>query len=225
MKVLLVDDDVAYSTALAQALGKCGHEVVVAHTAADALRCGPRDLALIDLGLPDRDGIELCADLRRHGDLGVIVLSARTAEVDRVAALRAGADDYLCKPFVFGELVARADAVLRRRRPGPAGERTVGAVRLDLDRHEVWAGDLQIRLSRKEFQVLHLLSDFPNAVVSRERLAAEVWHSDLNTVAHTMDVHMAGLRGKLRGHAVIRMVRGVGYRLDMWDPMTSRSTG
>ncbi|HEV8556685.1 MAG TPA: response regulator transcription factor [Actinophytocola sp.] len=213
MKVLLVDDDEQFAAALAKALRRSGHQVVVAHTAAAALSAGPADLVLLDLGLPDRDGLAICETLRRRGGPGIIVLSGRTGEADRVAGLRCGADDYLCKPFVFGELAARIEAVLRRVRPRPAGARLVGELHLDLDRHEVRAGGRLIHLNRKEFQILRLLSDRPGVVLSRQQLVAEVWQTHYLSSFHTLDVHIARLRAKLGGSAVVQAVRGVGYRL------------
>jgi DNA-binding response OmpR family regulator len=213
VRVLLVDDDERFATALTKALRKSGHDVIVTHTAADALLAGPSDLVLLDLDLPDQDGHHVCGTLRRRGDMGIIVLSGRTSEAERVKGLRRGADDYLCKPFAFGELLARIEAVLRRVRPSPAGKRVVGELHLDLDRHEVRAAGRQIRLNRKEFQILLLLVDAPGTVLSRKQLVSEVWNSVHLADSHTLDVHIARLRAKLGASATVRAVRGVGYRL------------
>jgi len=213
MRVLLVDDDQRFATALTAALRRSGFDVDHAATAAAALSAPPTDLILLDLGLPDGDGVEVCRRLRRHSDVAIIMLTARGEERDRVAGLRCGADDYVVKPFGFAELQARMEAVLRRARPRPAGVLEVGQLRVDLDRHRAFVGPEPITLTRKEFHLLAVLAAQPEAAVRRERLLSEVWHTSWRGTSRTLDVHMATLRSKLGGAAQIQTIRGVGYRI------------
>jgi DNA-binding response OmpR family regulator len=213
MRVLLVEDDFRFARALAAALRRSGYEVDHVTTAAQAFAAPLADLVLLDLGLPDTDGVEVCRQLRAHSDVGIIMLTARAEERDRVIGLRCGADDYVVKPFGFAELQARIEAVLRRARPRPAGVHTIGRLQVDLDRHTAWVGDAEILLTRKEFQILALLVAQPEVAVKRERLLAEVWHTSWRGTSRTLDVHMATLRSKLGDGVQIQTVRGVGYRL------------
>jgi DNA-binding response OmpR family regulator len=213
VRVLLVEDDRRFAAALSDALRRSGYDVDHVRTAAQALAAPRCDLVLLDLGLPDEDGVDVCRRLREHSDVGVIMLTARAEERDRVVGLRCGADDYVVKPFGFAELQARIEAVLRRARPRPAGARIVGDLRLDLDRHQAYARDEPIELTRKEFQVLAVLTEQPGAVVRRERLLAEVWRTSWPGTSHTLDVHLGTLRSKVGDAVRIQTVRGVGYRV------------
>lgn len=213
MRVLLVEDDLRFARALTAALRRSGYEVEHSPTAAAALAAGSCDLVLLDLCLPDGDGLELCRRLRESGDVAIIMLTARGEERDRVAGLRCGADDYVVKPFGFAELQARVEAVLRRVRPRLAGARTVGRLRVDLDGHHAYLDDTPLVLTRKEFQLLALLVAQPQVAVRRERLLAEVWHTSWRGTSRTLDVHMATLRSKIGGGAQIQTIRGVGYRI------------
>jgi len=214
MRVLLVEDDLRFATALTAALRRSGYQVDHAPTAADALAAPPGDLVLLDLGLPDVDGVEVCRRIRAQSDVGIIMLTARSEERDRVIGLRCGADDYLVKPFGFAELHARIDAVLRRARPRPAGVRTAGRIRVDLDQHRAYVDGESITLTRKEFNLLAILAAAPAVTIRRERLFQEVWHTSWPGTSRTLDVHMANLRAKIREEiALIETVRGVGYRL------------
>jgi DNA-binding response OmpR family regulator len=213
MRVLLVEDDHRFATALTAALRRSGYDVDHAATAAAALAAPPCDLILLDLGLPDGEGIEVCRRLRQHSDVAIIMLTARGEERDRVVGLRGGADDYVVKPFGFAELQARMEAVLRRARPRPAGAYTVGRLRVDLDRHHAYIGDEPVPLTRKEFQLLAILVAQPEVAVRRERLLAEVWHTSWRGTSRTLDVHMATLRSKIGAGAQIQTIRGVGYRI------------
>lgn len=218
MKIVIVEDDQRFATTLSRALGRCGYDVLPVGTAREALAGSPGDLVLLDLNLPDGDGQEVCARLRERSSVGIIVLSGRMTEQDRVTSLRAGADDYLVKPFGFGELLARIEAVLRRAKPEPVGELLAGALRLDLDRHEATVGGDALPLNRKEFHLLALLAAQPERVQPRERLLSEVWHSTWSAASRTLDVHIARLRSKLGDRAQIETVRGVGYRLNLPAP-------
>src|SRR5436309_423002 len=148
MRVLLVEDDVRVAGALEAALRRRGYDLLRAGTAAEALAAPPVDLVLLDLGLPDRDGIEVCRELRRRGDVAIIAVTARAQERDRIAGLRTGADDYVVKPFGMAELQARIDAVMRRaaRSVPNRGRVTVEDVTVDLDAHRVTVGDREIPL-------------------------------------------------------------------------------
>jgi DNA-binding response OmpR family regulator len=213
VRVLLVEDDRRFATALTAALRRGGYDVDHVRTAAEAGAAPGYDLVLLDLTLPDVDGVEVCRRLREHSDVGVIMLTARSEERDRVIGLRCGADDYVVKPFGLAELRARMEAVARRARPRPAGARVVGDLRLDLDRHEAYAQGELVPLTRKEFQILAVLSEQPGVVVRRERLFTEVWRTSWPGTSHTLDVHVGTLRSKLGDAARIQTVRGVGYRV------------
>jgi DNA-binding response OmpR family regulator len=214
MRILLVEDDNRFADALMVALRRQSFDVLRAATAAAALAGPATDLVLLDLGLPDMDGIELCRRLRAGGDVAIIAITARGEERDRVMGLRAGADDYLVKPFGIAELRARIDAVMRRVRPAARPAVAAGDLRIDLARRLVTSGDgTAIALTRKEFELLAALSRQPGVVVSRERLLIEVWQNPWPGAQRTLDVHMATLRAKLGDPKVIQTVRGVGYRL------------
>jgi DNA-binding response OmpR family regulator len=213
MRVLLVEDDFRFAAALTAALRRSGYEVDHVPTAAAALSAPPTDLVLLDVGLPDGDGVDVCRRLRAQGDVAIIMLTARGEERDRVVGLRGGADDYVVKPFGFAELQARIEAVLRRARPRPAGMRSVGGLRVDLDQHRTYVGDELVTLTRKEFHLLSLLVAQPEAAVRRERLLAEVWHTSWRGTSRTLDVHVATLRAKIGEGAQIETIRGVGYRI------------
>jgi DNA-binding response OmpR family regulator len=213
MRILLVEDDFRLASALAAALRRSGYDVAEAATAMQAVAAPPTDLVLLDLGLPDGDGIDVCRELRAGSDVAIIVLTARGEERDRVEGLRAGADDYLVKPFGYAELHARIAAVLRRARRRPAGVMTVGRLRVDVDRHQAFDGDEPITLTRKEFQILAILTAEPGVTVRRERVMVEVWNTSWRGTSRTFDVHMATLRAKIGDAARIETVRGVGYRI------------
>lgn len=215
MRVLLVEDDARVAAALEQALRRRGYETLRAATAADALAAPPVDLVLLDLCLPDQDGIEVCRELRRRSDVAIIAVTARGDEWDRVTGLRTGADDYLVKPFGLAELQARIDAVMRRaaRSANPKGQITVGSLVVDLDGRSVTIDHRNVSLTRKEFDLLVALARRPGMVVARDQLLADVWRSTWAGNLHTIEVHLASLRGKLGDPTLIQTVRGVGYRL------------
>jgi len=215
MRVLLVEDDVRVGGALETALRRRGYDIVRAGTAAEALAAPPVDLVLLDLGLPDRDGIEVCRELRRRGDVAIIAVTARAQERDRIAGLRTGADDYVVKPFGMAELQARIDAVMRRaaRSVPNRGRVTVEDVTVDLDAHRVTVGDREIPLTRKEYDLLAALARRAGTVVTRDELLADVWQTTWAGNPHTVEVHVAALRAKLGDPGLVQTVRGVGYRL------------
>ena len=215
MRVLLVEDDVRVAGALETALRRRGYDLLRAGTAAEALAAPPVDLVLLDLGLPDGDGLEVCRELRRRGDVAIIAVTARAEERDRIDGLRIGADDYVVKPFGMAELQARIDAVMRRaaRSAARQGAVTVGPLTIDLDAHRVTSDGTEISLTRKEYDLLAALARRAGAVVTRDQLLADVWQTTWVGSPHTVEVHVASLRGKLGDPALVQTVRGVGYRL------------
>jgi DNA-binding response OmpR family regulator len=219
VRVLLVEDDDRVAGALVPALTRRGLAMQRLASGAGVLdRVHEVDVVLLDLGLPDVDGVVLCRQIRAVSDVAVIVVSARGEVDDRVQGLRAGADDYLVKPYDVEELLARVEAVRRRRgeraggsAPSPVIE--VGDVRIDLARHEVLVDGQSIALSRKEFQVLALVAGGRGTVCSRDHVLTEVWGHRGAAESRSLDVHVATLRTKLGRPALIETVRGVGYRL------------
>lgn len=220
MRVLLVEDDDRVAEALMPALARRGLSVRRLATGAGAVAAAADvDVVLLDLGLPDVDGFVLCGQIRAASDVAIIVVSARGEVDDRIHGLRAGADDYLVKPYDVDELVARVQAVRRRRgdrganTPTRGGVVSLGDVRVDLDRHDVTVGGTQISLSRKEFSVLALIVCAAGAVCARDVILSEVWGHSGPAENRSLDVHVATLRTKLGRPALIETVRGVGYRL------------
>jgi DNA-binding response OmpR family regulator len=215
--VLLVEDDDRLAAALTTALTRHGHRVVRAARAVDALRlAGGADFVLLDLGLPDMDGLEVLRRLRRSSAVPLIVVTARVEEREVLRGLRSGADDYLVKPFRTAELMARMEAVVRRgTRPQPARDQVVcvGDVRIDLACRRVYVADEPVTLTRREFDVLALLARQPGVVRSREEILDEVWGDPLLSASRSLDVHVAGLRAKTGRPGLVVTLRGTGYRL------------
>lgn len=213
--VLLAEDDTAIADPLSRALQREGYQVVLAAdgvVALDLARRGPVDLLVLDLGLPGMDGLEVCRRLRTTApDLPVLMLTARTDEVDFVVGLDAGADDYVGKPFRLAELLARVRALLRRR---SADAVQVGGVRMDLPGRRVLVDGAEVGLANKEFELLRVLLTRAGQVVTREEILREVWNDpDLKT-SKTLDMHMSWLRRKIGGEQRIATVRGVGFRFN-----------
>jgi two-component system KDP operon response regulator KdpE len=224
--VLIVEDDEAARTAIAGNLRARGHEVQETDDVRSALRAWDArrpDLILLDLGLPDLDGQAFILRVRREATTPIIVVSARGREEDRVAALEAGADDYLTKPFGLPELHARMTAVLRRA-AGPAadgeGRLTLGPVTMDVPRHEVRVGEEMLDLTPREFELLKVLMAHSGRVVTGRRLLRAVWGSAYDQEGHYLHVYVSRLRRKLAaadrsGTAAGLIVAepGVGYRI------------
>jgi DNA-binding response OmpR family regulator len=239
MRVLIVEDDDAIAAPLAKGLEREGLDVDRVQTGADALGRRlddpddhPVDVVLLDLGLPDIDGFDVCRQLRARSDVPIIVVTARSEEVDRVVGLELGADDYIVKPFGFRELVARIRAVARRRVPradvptaGEGGPTTSpgrpptvtgrhGTLVVDRRTRRVTVDDEAIALTPKEYDLLVELMEDPGAVKSRQELLENVWDPHWYGPTKTLDVHVASLRKKLGTAGWIETVRGVGFRLD-----------
>ena len=213
--MLLVEDDASIAEPLLDGLRRERFEVRWVQTGAEALEEPGVDLVLLDLGLPDMDGFDVCRQLRQTSTAAIIVLTARDTEADRVIGLELGADDYLGKPFGFRELVARIRAVMRRVGPGhvDAGPRiTSGPLTIDTRTREVVVGDRPIELTPREFDLLAYLAADPETVHHRQRILEEVWDRNWFGPSKTLDVHVASLRRKLGDPALIETVRGVGFR-------------
>jgi two-component system response regulator RegX3 len=215
MRLLLVEDEDSIAEPLATGLRREGFDVTWVATAADAVAAPEHDLVLLDLRLPDRDGYDVCRELRARSRVPIIVISARGDEVDRIVGLELGADDYLVKPFGFRELVARINAVTRRvgERAAAAPTLRVGALTVDTAARRVMLDGREIDLTAKEFDLLAALAARPGAVLSRQRLLAEVWDGRHHLATKTIDVHVAALRRKLGDPGWVQTVRGVGFRL------------
>lgn len=215
MEVLIVEDDDSVAEPLAKGLVREGFAVRRVATGAEALDAPPADLVLLDLGLPDLDGYEVCRQLRSRSDVPIIVVSARGEEIDRVIGLELGADDYLVKPFGFRELLARIRAVTRRldRRPDDRASERVGALSIDTRTHRVTVADREIALTPKEYDLLAFLALDPGAVRTRAEILEEVWNPHWYGPTKTLDVHVASLRRKLGDPSLVETVRGVGFRL------------
>ena len=223
-RLLLVEDEEAIAEPLVEGLAREGFDVTAVRTGGDAVRAvEAADLVLLDLGLPDVDGADVCRMLRRSSNVPIIVLTARGDEVDRVLLLELGADDYVVKPFGFRELVARIRAVRRRTEPAPRSEtgsarvdvQDLGPLKIDHRARRVFVKDTEVSLTPKEYDLLARLADDPGAVARRDQLIEDVWDEHWWGPTKTLDVHIASLRKKLGNPGWISTVRGVGYRLDV----------
>lgn len=226
-QVLLVEDDPRIRAALLRALSGFGHGVRAVGTAMaglDAIVQDPPDVVVLDLGLPDLDGVALLRMVRSVSDVPIIVATARSAEEDAIRTLRGGADDHLVKPFTAEQLDARIAAVLRRARPATGAGEVVelGGLCIDVPAHEVTLDGSLIELTRLEFDLLLHLARHQGVVVSRRQLMAEVWHQPHGGADKTVDVHLSWLRRKLGETAAepryLHTVRGVGIKLTVPEP-------
>ena len=220
-RILAVDDDSALLRVLRIGLVALGHEVLTAATAAQGVSqaaLGAPDVIVLDLGLPDMDGLEVCRRIRTTSNIPVLMLTAKGDETDRVVGLEIGADDYIAKPFSPRELLARIRAVIRRVQPEAPAERvTVGDISVDLGRREVTRGEARVELTGIEFDILVALMRRAGRVVPRDSLLTEAGRGDVVVGERTVDVHISHLRQKLgddpKGPRLIKTVRGVGYVL------------
>lgn len=221
MQVLLVEDDVAIATSVMDGLSDAAISVLHCATGASALeaaRSREFDCVLLDLGLPDMDGMDVCRILQSEQAVPIIVLSARGTELDRVLALEMGADDYLVKPFGMRELVARIRAVLRRRDAGSSKTDdavvVVGDLELDTRRQSADVAGIPVHFTPKEFAILSYLAQDPGAVYRRSDIIRDVWDTDWVGGSKSLDAHVASIRKKLGGAVLVQAVHGVGFRLE-----------
>jgi DNA-binding response OmpR family regulator len=214
--VLVVEDDPGIATQLVRGLDRAGYTAESVSLGADALRRPVPDVVLLDLGLPDIDGVDVCRRLREQSEAAIIVVTARGEEADRVLALDEGADDYLVKPFGLAELLARIRAVLRRGPRPAAGAGEVlrhGTLMVDLRTRKVSVNGNDVALTPKEFAILECLSTDPGRLVSRQEIIERAWDEHWYGPTKVLDVHLAALRRKLGDHSLIETVYGHGFRL------------
>lgn len=222
-RILIVEDEESYREALSYMLRKEGFEVSVAHDGASGLaeydRAGA-DLVLLDHMMPGMSGLEVCRELRARGNVAIIMVSARDAEVDKVVGLELGADDYVTKPFSHRELIARIRAILRRGRDEAVLPDVVEAagVRVDVERHQVSVDGLEVSFALREFELLELLVRNAGRVMTRGQLIDRIWGSDYVGDTKTLDVHVKRLRSKIEKDPAtptrLLTVRGLGYKFE-----------
>ncbi|MFF7309129.1 response regulator [Streptomyces sp. NPDC008137] len=225
MHVLLIEDDQDVAESLRRGLARHGHEVTWIPVCRAALDTSTADMVLLDLGLPDTDGLEVCRELLARSDVPLIVISGRDSEIERIVALELGADDYLVKPFLTRELIARMRAVRRRHRhctcdaggptPDPGQRVAYGRMTIDRGAHRVFLDGAEVLLRPKEYAVLAFLTEGEGVLVTRETIMAAVWDSNWFGPTKTLDVHVTALRQQLGDALTIACVRGVGFRLDL----------
>jgi DNA-binding response OmpR family regulator len=214
VRVLVVEDEDAIAEPLVEGLRREGFAVERAATGAEALAAAETDVVLLDLRLPDVDGLDVCRTLRERSDVAIIVVTARGEEADRVVGLELGADDYVVKPFGIRELIARIRAVTRRAHArSPASPVRIGPLEVDERSRRAAVDGREVDLTAKEFDLLAALARDAGAVVSRRRLLEDVWETSWYGSTKTIDVHIASLRRKLGDPTMIETVRGVGFRL------------
>lgn len=224
--VLVVEDTADIRRLVVTVLQRAGMDVREVGTGGECLaqvRQDPPDLVVLDLGLPDADGTEVCRELRAISDCYVLMLTARAEEVDMLVGLAVGADGYMVKPFSPRELTARVQTMLRRARPAPPPEsdgarrQRLGGLEIDAAAREVRVEGRVVTVTRTEFELLAMLVSQPGRVIQRETLLREVWQNDWEGSVRLVEVHMSNLRRKLAAAGLvnpdIRTVRGVGYRL------------
>jgi two-component system, OmpR family, response regulator MprA len=218
-KLLLVDDDPRVLSAVGRRLGFEGFQVSLASSGSEALQLAAKsapDLVILDVMMPDLDGLETARRLRRDSPVPILMLTARDAIADRVAGLRSGADDYLVKPFAFEELLARIEALLRRTRPPPVEVLTFSDLELNTRTYEVTRGGKPIELTARGFSLLEYFLRHPRQVLTREQIFRAIWGSDFLGASNVIDVNISYLRDRLESHGgprLIHTVRGVGYAL------------
>jgi two-component system catabolic regulation response regulator CreB len=213
VKILVVEDDPGIAEVLDYALGADGHAVIAAGTGAEALALAAgAECVVLDVGLPDLDGFEVCRRIRKTSDIPILFLTSRSDEIDRVVGLEIGGDDYLTKPFSTRELLARIKAIMRRLSPSSASRDTADLA-LDLEKHTVTRLGRPVELSRLEFELLAVLSKHPGRVFTRNQILDQAWPDGGCVTDRTVDAHIKSLRKKLGDADLIETVRGVGYRL------------
>lgn len=216
-KVLIVEDEKNIARFMRLELIHEGFEVEVSHSGREGLELAlrePFDCVLLDVMLPELNGIEVCRRLRMKSTVPIILITARDAVMDRVAGLDAGADDYIVKPFAIEELLARIRSILRRTEQKQSNDSklTFKHITLDNDAYEVWRGDKKIELTKTEYDLLKYLMEHKNKVCPREQIIEQVWGYDSDIETNVVDVYIRHLRTKLNGEEqLIETVRGVGY--------------
>jgi DNA-binding response OmpR family regulator len=222
MEVLIVEDDDAMAGALTAAVATAGHKTTRVSRGADALLTHRRfEVILLDLGLPDMDGLDVLRKLRQVTDCPILILTARDDERSVVLGLRSGADDYLVKPVKLVELLARIEAVTRRAGRGSGSTPhtvVVDDLEIDLDRRAATRAGEMVPLTATEFELLALLARHAGSVVTREQILDALWGDAFLASSRSLDVHLTGLRAKLQKPGLIINVRGVGYRIEA-DPV------
>jgi DNA-binding response OmpR family regulator len=221
MRVLLVEDDQSVADGLLDGLAGSTFETRHVTTGAAALVAVDEfapEIILLDLGLPDMDGTDVCRAIRSTSNVPIIVVSARDEEIDRVIALEIGADDYVVKPFGMRELIARVRAVARRtiqtEQESPVAERIFGPLTIDIRRQRITLDGEELHLTAKEFELLEYLSSDPGAVFKRSDILHDVWDTNWYGTSKTLDAHIAAIRKKLGSPQWIESVRGVGFRFE-----------
>lgn len=216
-RVLLVEDDLRLAAALTEVLsGRLHHQVTHVSTGTEALQAEPADLVILDLGLPDMTGFDVLRKLRARHDMsaaGIIILTARGQIEDRVAGLRAGADDYITKPVSVVELTARMEAVARRSLPNQNVVTSAAGIEIDSRSRQASAAGKTLDLTAKEYELLAVLVAWAGRTVPRQDLLIQVWGNTWPSNERSLEVHISGLRAKLGEAARVVTVRGVGYRL------------
>jgi len=221
-RVLIADDEPTIRQVIGFALEKAGYATAMSRNGAEVLqtiRRGAPDLLILDIGMPEMDGLAVCREIRRTSDLPILFLSARDEEIDRVLGLEIGGDDYVTKPFSARELVARVGAILKRGRAGagrPKSAVTHGKVRLDVDQHLVTYDDAHLSLTALEFEILATFMARPQFVFARETIMQVAYGGAIHVSDRTIDSHIRNLRGKFATagcQSIIETVHGVGFRL------------
>lgn len=220
-RILIADDEPNIREVITFALERAGYATVTARNGSEALqqmRRGPVDLIVLDIGMPEMDGLEVCRQIRKTSEVPILFLSARDEEIDRILGLEIGGDDYVTKPFSARELVARINVILKRARGGEKRPQAMshGNVRLDAARHAVWFGESPITLTALEFEILTAFLGRPEFVFTREQLMEGAYGSGTYVSDRTIDSHIRNLRAKFAGagcSAVVETVHGVGFRL------------
>lgn len=218
-KILVIEDEQNIADFVHRGLLQSGFDVEVAYSGAEGLEAAlarPPDLVVLDLMLPDMDGLDICSKLRAESDVGIVILTARELVGDRIRGLEAGADDYLPKPFAFMELLARIRAVLRRRSSSSDGILRISDIELDIPRRRVRRGDRLVELTTREFELLKVLAENVGKPLRRELILQRVWGYDFEGDSDPVKVYVNYLRKKLNAEGepdVIHAVRGFGYVL------------
>jgi len=226
-KVLIVEDEISFSDALAYLLKKENYEVEVAVNGTEAIasfNSFSPDLILLDLMIPEVSGTEVCRVIRATSQVPIIMLTAKDSEIDKVVGLELGADDYVTKPYSSRELLARIKAVMRRNSSDNSSDEegstlSVGTIRMDLDKHQVTVNSILVTFPLKEFELLEFLMRNSGRVLTRSQLIDRVWGNDYFGDTKTLDVHIKRLRAKIEedpaNPTIIHTIRGLGYKLEI----------